>query len=78
MVSLVSFEVVNLYLKFKIEFEFASFVESWNYILSIGIDLKTGEEVAIKFATENRHYSLENEYVNYLYLGADGKLNCRI
>ncbi|XP_055304345.1 casein kinase I-like isoform X3 [Sitodiplosis mosellana] len=36
-----------------------------------GIDLKTGEEVAIKFAEEDRYFSLEKEYVNYLYLGAD-------
>lgn len=41
-------------------------------MILIGFDLKTGEEVAIKFATESRHYSLEKEFVNYLYLGADG------
>lgn len=38
-----------------------------------GIDLETGQSVAIKFATEELFYSLEQEYVNYLYLGADGK-----
>lgn len=38
-----------------------------------GIDLWTGEEVAIKFATESLHYSLDKEFVNYLYLGADGR-----
>lgn len=39
----------------------------------LGIDLKTGEEVAIKFATPEKHYSLEKEFINYLYLGADGE-----
>lgn len=39
-----------------------------------GIDLKTGNEVAIKFAGKKRHYSLEKEYINYLYLGGDGRL----
>lgn len=48
-----------------------------NYVpflqLQSGIDLKTGEEVAIKFASPKKHYSLEKEFHNYLYLGADGK-----
>lgn len=35
--------------------------------------MKTGEDVAIKFAEEYRHFSLEKEYVNYLYLGGDGR-----
>lgn len=38
-----------------------------------GIDLRTGEEVAIKFASKSLHYSLEREFENYLYLGADGR-----
>lgn len=39
---------------------------------SLGTDTDTGNEVAIKFAPKNRFYFLEKEYVNYLYLGADG------
>lgn len=41
--------------------------------LRSAVDLKTGEDVAIKFAEKYRHFSLEKEYVNYLYLGADGR-----
>lgn len=37
------------------------------------MDVITGEEVAIKFAIEENHQYLEQEYLNYLYLGADGK-----
>ncbi|XP_055304344.1 uncharacterized protein LOC129569513 isoform X2 [Sitodiplosis mosellana] len=36
-----------------------------------GLDTKTGTEVAIKFAAEDKFHYLENEFVNYLYLGAD-------
>ncbi|XP_031622920.1 uncharacterized protein LOC116340515 [Contarinia nasturtii] len=35
------------------------------------IDIKTGNEVAIKFATKDMEYALEKEFINYLYLGAD-------
>lgn len=42
-------------------------------ILQSAIDLKTGEDVAIKFAGKNKHFSLEKEFENYLYLGADGR-----
>lgn len=47
-----------------------------NFMQFSGIDLKTGKEVAIKFATKKRYYSLEKEFVNYLYLGADGEYFC--
>lgn len=30
--------------------------------------------MAIKFAMDEERKNLESEYVNYLYLGADGKL----
>ncbi|XP_055304298.1 casein kinase I-like isoform X2 [Sitodiplosis mosellana] len=35
-----------------------------------GKDLETNEEVAIKFASEIRYWSLEKEYKNYIHLGA--------
>lgn len=37
-----------------------------------GVDLVTGQPVAIKFSTKDLFDSLEMEFVNYLYLGADG------
>lgn len=46
-----------------------------DYLFLLGLDLKTGEEVAIKFSPAVRYYSLEKEYVNYLYLGADGRVS---
>lgn len=41
----------------------------------IAIDLQSGAEVAIKFATKKLFHSLENEFINYLQLGADGKVH---
>lgn len=38
-----------------------------------GVDLKTDQVVAIKFATEETSHALEDEFINYMYLGADGK-----
>lgn len=35
-------------------------------------DLQTDQEVAIKFAEENRWESLDKEYQNYVKLGAKG------
>lgn len=43
-------------------------------ILIAAIDMKTGNEVAIKFAPEDTFEFLEKEFVNYLYLGGDGNL----
>lgn len=34
--------------------------------------METGKSIAIKFARDELFYSLEKEYKNYLYLGADG------
>lgn len=34
----------------------------------------TGQSVAIKFASKEHHHALEKEFINYLYLGADGKI----
>lgn len=34
--------------------------------------METGKSVAIKFARDELFYSLEKEYKNYLYLGANG------
>lgn len=43
---------------------------------SLGVDMTTGEEVAIKFALEKSIvYDLDTEYANYLHLGADGELH---
>lgn len=39
-----------------------------------GVDLVTSEKVAIKLAKEGRDYSLENEFNNYMQLGADSEL----
>lgn len=53
-------------------------IENTHFPLTTGIDLTTGEEVAIKFAAKDKHYSLEKEFENYLILGADGNLSIRI
>lgn len=36
--------------------------------------METGKPIAIKFARDELFYSLEKEYKNYLYLGANGKI----
>lgn len=39
----------------------------------LGIDLVTNERIAVKFAKKGREYALEDEYQNYLRMGADSK-----
>lgn len=38
-----------------------------------GVDLTTGDGVAIKFVELNNQQLLNVEYDNYMHLGADGK-----
>lgn len=68
------FQVKNTYL-FTLG---RKYVPLYYFHFTLGIDLKTGKEVAIKFATKDKHYSLKKEFENYLYLGADGNLSIQI